>query len=329
MIGVVVVSRGEVVGESFAGKEGSQSAIVTALGEAKAASEAVTVYTNFEPSEDVSSLIEARPSRLVIGTAAGDQSSRSEFVRSLSQRGVVVDFGVCQEECLELNERFFKFSRTGLPFVTVKFAQSLDGRIATSTGDSQWISSTAALRLAHQLRRDHDSVLVGIGTVLSDDPRLTVRLVNGRDPLRIIIDSRLRIPLDARVLERKSNARALVATTEAADQNAIRELEKSGIEVMVLPTSADSRVNLSDLLRVLGERGIASVLVEGGGEIITSLLSDRLVDRLVIAVAPKLIGRGIEAVGNLDVMNLSEAITLSSMKTRRLGPDIIFDARLA
>ena len=217
----------------------------------------------------------------------------------------------------------------GLPFVTVKFAQSLDGRIATATGDSQWISSDASRRFAHKLRRDHDAILVGIGTVLADDPELTVRLVRGRDSVRIVLDSRLRIPLTARVLANVAASRTLVATSETPDMNKAREIEKLGAEVLRLASPPDhSGVNITRLLEELGGRGIASVLVEGGRSVITSMLAARAVDRLVVVIAPKIIGEGTEAIGDLGITRLNEALTFSSVQTRRLGPDIIFDGRL-
>lgn len=219
-----------------------------------------------------------------------------------------------------------KHSASNLPFVTVKFAQSLDGRIATATGDSQWISSQSSLRFAHKLRREHDAIMVGIGTVLRDDPRLTVRLVNGPSPLRIIVDSRLRLPLAARVLAEGAARHTLVATTDMADREHARELERLGAEVLLLPS--DAGVDLAQLLAELGRRRISSVLVEGGARIVTSLLNARLVNRLVVAIAPKIIGQGTEAIGDLGIAHLRDAIEFSNFKTRRLGPDIIFDGLL-
>lgn len=216
-----------------------------------------------------------------------------------------------------------------LPFVTVKFAQSLDGRIATSTGDSRWISGPAALRLAHKLRREHDAIMVGIGTVLLDDPELTVRLVKGRDPLRVVVDSELRIPLEARVLAGGAAAGTLVATAVTADQNRLCEIQKLGAEILRLPAAPNgSGIDIARLLEELKRRGIAAVLVEGGKGIITSLLAARAVDRLVVVIAPKIIGQGTEAIGDLGITRLGEAITFSSVKTRRLGEDVIFDGRL-
>lgn len=213
------------------------------------------------------------------------------------------------------------------PFVTVKFAQSLDGRIATATGDSRWISGPLALRLAHRLRAEHDAIMVGIGTVLADDPQLTVRMAKGRDPLRVVVDSQLRVPLQARVLAEGAAARTLVATTATADKNRAREIRKLGAEVVRLPR-ASGGVNLTRLLKELRRRGVESVLVEGGAGIISSLLAARAVDRLVVVIAPRIIGQGIEAVGDLGIARLTDAISFSSVKTLRLGPDVIFDALL-
>lgn len=222
-----------------------------------------------------------------------------------------------------------KNEHTRRPFVTVKFAQSLDGRIATSTGDSRWISAPPSLRLAHKLRREHDAILVGIGTVLADDPQLTVRLIKGRDPLRVIIDSDLRIPLRSRVLAGGAAARTLVAAAVTADPKRARKIQKLGAEIVRVPAARNgSGIDISQLLEELGRRGVASVLVEGGKGVITSLLEARAVDRLVVVIAPKIIGQGTEAIGDLGITRLSEAITFSSVKIRRLGSDVIFDGRL-
>ncbi len=227
------------------------------------------------------------------------------------------------------NEKQTGISKTRLPFVTVKFAQSLDGRIATTTGDSRWISGPAARRFVHQLRSEHDAIMVGIGTVLADDPQLTVRLVKGRDPLRIVIDRRLRISLGARVLTGGAASGTLIVASQDADPARAREIEKLGARVLRLSDSKDdSRIDLVGLLEELRHRGIGSVLVEGGRGVITSLLAARAVDRVVAIVAPKIIGQGIEAVGDLGIARLEDAVTFSSVKTRRLGPDIIFDARV-
>jgi diaminohydroxyphosphoribosylaminopyrimidine deaminase/5-amino-6-(5-phosphoribosylamino)uracil reductase len=336
LAGAVVVAGDRVVGRGFACAERSAEAIASALDQAGPLAEGATLYTNILPGLDkeaaenfVAAITGRQIGRVVIGSSHPPGPDQSFELAQLKQSGVEVMMGVVESECYEANEVFFKYSSTGLPFVTVKFASTLDGRIATTTGDSQWISSPASLRLAHRLRRRHDAIMVGIGTVLRDDPRLTVRLVNGRDPLRVIIDSRLRIPLAARVIAEGAAHHTLIAATLQAPDDRVDELEKLGAEVLLLPASpAAPGVNLFELLEALGRRRVASLLVEGGAGIITSLLAGGLVDRLVVAIAPKIIGRGVEAVGDLGINSLGDAITFSSVKVRKLGPDVIFDGRL-
>ncbi len=216
-----------------------------------------------------------------------------------------------------------------VPFVTVKFAQSLDGRIATSTGDSRWISGPPALRLAHKLRREHDAIVVGIGTVLADNPQLTVRLIKGRDPLRVVVDSGLRTPLAARVLADGAASGTLIAAAVTADKHRVSAIQNLGAKVLRLPAApSGTGLDIGRMLQELGNRGITSVLVEGGKGIITSLLAARAVDRLIVVIAPKIIGQGTEAIGNLGITKLSEAIEFSSVRIRRLGADVIFDGLL-
>jgi diaminohydroxyphosphoribosylaminopyrimidine deaminase / 5-amino-6-(5-phosphoribosylamino)uracil reductase len=218
---------------------------------------------------------------------------------------------------------------TALPFVTLKFAISLDGRIATKTGDSQWISGSDSLQFAHQLRAEHQAIMVGIGTLLADNPRLNVRLVEGLDPLRVIVDSRLQIPNDANVLIDGAAKNTLIATSGEAANDRLVEIENLGAEVLRLPSEPHGqRVNLQALLAELQRRSVKSVLVEGGAGIITALLGARLVNRMVVAIAPKIIGQGIEAVGDLGISKLSDALTFTSFKTERLGQDMIFDGLL-
>jgi len=219
---------------------------------------------------------------------------------------------------------------SGIPFVTVKFAQSLDGRIAAATGDSKWISGEEARRFAHQLRSEHDAILVGIGTVLADDPELTVRLVDGRSPLRVVVDTRLRTPLTARVLANGAAPGTLIACAESADHARAQAIEDLGGEVLRFVANDDETgIDIARLLDALGHRGIKSVLVEGGRQMITSFLSARAVDRVVAIIAPKIIGQGIESIGDLGIRQVSDAITFKSINTRSVGEDIVLDGRLS
>ncbi len=211
----------------------------------------------------------------------------------------------------------------GLPWVTIKYAQTLDGRIATRSGESQWISGTESLVYAHELRAAHDAILVGVGTVLRDNPRLTVRLVQGRSPLRVVADSLLRTPLDAAVLAVPEYT--LFGATPSADPARRALLEARGARVLVLPAEENGRVDLQALLAALAAQGVRSVLVEGGAEMITSLLRRRLAHRLVVCLAPKVLGVGVEAIGDLGIARLNEALTFSRSRFWTCGDDALFE----
>jgi len=211
----------------------------------------------------------------------------------------------------------------GRPLVTVHYAQTLDGRIASRTGDSRWVSGEGSLRLAHELRAAHDAVLVGIGTVLADDPKLTVRLAPGDSPVRVVVDSQLRIPLDAKVLD-GSVARTIVVTTPLASEERAAAIRARGVEVLRVKADADGHVELGDLLARLRVDGIRSVLIEGGRGIITAALRDHLVDRLTVCIAPKVIGEGIAAVGDLHIDKLCDALTFERAGFIASGGDVVF-----
>ena len=211
----------------------------------------------------------------------------------------------------------------GRPLVTVHYAQTIDGRIASRTGDARWVSGESSLRLAHQLRAAHDAVLVGIGTVFADDPKLTVRLAPGRSPTRVVVDSRLRISPDANVVT-AAEAPTIIATTPAAPEERAEVLRMRGARVLRVKPDADGHVDLRDLLARLRVDGIRSLLIEGGRGIITTVLRERLVDRLAVCIAPKVLGEGIAAVGDLHIDRLRDAITFERAGFIACGSDVVF-----
>jgi 5-amino-6-(5-phosphoribosylamino)uracil reductase/diaminohydroxyphosphoribosylaminopyrimidine deaminase/5-amino-6-(5-phosphoribosylamino)uracil reductase len=212
--------------------------------------------------------------------------------------------------------------------ITVSWAQTLDGRIATITGDSQWIGGEESLRLAHQLRATHDAVLVGVGTVIADDPRLTTRLVNGPSPLRVVVDSGLRIPINANVLAHDARHTVIVTTEHAARQRR-EHVRRTGAEVLISARDEDGRVDLGEVVRMLSGRGVDSLLVEGGAGVITSMLRASLCDRLAVCISPRIIGKGIEAVGDLGITQLRDGLSFTNMTVSRCGEDFVLDATLA
>ena len=214
------------------------------------------------------------------------------------------------------------------PTVTVSYAQTLDGRLASVSGSSRWISSPESLRFTHALRSEHDAIMVGAGTACKDDPRLTVRLVPGDDPLRVVVDSALRTPLAAAVLANGAAKGTVLAVTRRAPVDRCERARSLGATVLSLPEDTEGRVDLSTLLAELYEHGVGSVMVEGGARLITSFLGNRLVDRLAVCIAPKILGSGIEAVGDLGICELDDSLTLTGTSFVPYGRDIILDSRV-
>ncbi len=222
-----------------------------------------------------------------------------------------------------------KFNKTGVPFVTLKYAQTLDGKIATTAGDSKWISSLPSRRLAHRLRGIHRAVLVGVNTVIQDDPQLSVRLVKGKNPIRIVVDTRLRSPFRARVFRPTKGTETILATTSKADKNRIKAFEKKNADILLLKANRSGQVDLKDLLQKLGQKNIQSVLVEGGSKIITSFLKEKLVDRMIVVIAPLIVGKGLRSVKNLGREKIKEPVSFSSLEVYNSGSDLILDGLIS
>jgi len=221
-----------------------------------------------------------------------------------------------------------KYSRTGLPFITLKYAQTLDGRIATKSGDSKWISGPSSLRLAHHLRSWHDAILVGVNTIVRDDPLLTVRLVKGKDPLKIVLDSRLRTPSTARIVKGRSARSTILAVTRKADRQRIEKLRSTGTQVWTIGEDTSGCVDLRRLLERLGQTGIHSILVEGGSKVIASFLRDRLADHLLVAIAPKIMGTGLSSVMAVALPKTPKPTKLSPFRCFSANGDLIIQALL-
>ena len=336
MVGAVIVKNGRIIGRGCHHCCGQNHAEVNAISGATEKVAGSTLYVTLEPCchsgktpPCTDLIIRSKIRRVVIAAADSNPLVSCRGIACLEGAGIKVTRGVLEAESRSLNEVFFHFMETGLPFITVKYAQTLDGRIATATGNSQWISSPDSLKFAHQLRAEHDAILVGIGTVLQDNPTLTVRRVRGRNPLRIVVDSGLAIPATANVLQDLSQIPTLIVTTKNDSDPQFRKLAATGVELITIEADDERYIDLKKLLPILAGRNISSVLIEGGAQIITSALKDNLVNRLVTVIAPKIIGKGIEAVGDLHLRSLDDAKILSVRKVIKKGVDLIMDCRLS
>ncbi|MEJ7631654.1 MAG: dihydrofolate reductase family protein [Rubrobacteraceae bacterium] len=214
------------------------------------------------------------------------------------------------------------------PAVTVSYAQTLDGRMATADGSSRWISCPESLRFAHALRAEHDAILVGAGTACADDPSLTVRHVPGDDPLRVVVDSTLRTPLTSAVLSNGAAKGTVLAVTGRAPEVRCEDALSLGATILRLPENESGRVDLGVLMEELHGFGVRSVMVEGGASLITALLRGQFVDRLAVCVAPKILGRGVEAIGDLGIRDLTDSLTLADTTVTAYGADTVFDGRV-
>ena len=335
MVGAILVKKDDVVGEGYHAKAGEPHAESIALQRARAQSKGATLYINLEPCTHYGKtppcapqVIKAGVKRVVIGMEDPNPLVRGKGIKTLKKAGLDVRVGILEGECRGLNEAFCKYILEKEPFVILKAAATLDGKIATRDGESKWISGEDSRRFVHKLRDQVDGVLVGIGTVLRDDPMLTTGIKGGRDPYRIVLDSRLKIPEEARVIG-DFPARVVIMATELAPEDKIERLAKRGVRIMTLP-SKEGRVDVKSSLSKLGEIGIMSLLVEGGSEVNGSFLDEGLIDKLLLFISPKLIGDrqapGIFA--GRGVSTLQEAIPLKGMKTRRIGEDVLLEGYL-
>lgn len=332
MVGAVVVKDGRVVGQGYHARAGTPHAEINALQEAGAQAAGATLYVTLEPcchhgrtGPCTEAVLAAGVSRVVAAMTDPNPLVAGRGLERLREAGVEVTVGVMEEEARQLNEVFIKYITTRRPFVVLKAAMSLDGKIATRTGESRWITGREARLEVHRLRDRYDAILVGVNTVLLDNPSLTTRLPEGegKDPVRIIVDSRARTPPQARVITQSSPAPTIIAVTPDAPEENLRRLEGAGAKILIVPGSGP-RVDLAALMAELGRREITSVLIEGGAEIHASALEARIVDKVIWFIAPQIIG-GRQApgpVGGEGPARLAEAVELKEVSVDRYGPDI-------
>jgi len=338
MVGCVIVdAKGNIVGEGWHHKAGTPHAEVNAIADMKVKhAQGHTAFVTLEPCSHwgrtgpcCDALIQAGIKRVVAAMEDPNPKVAGNGFRRLREAGVEVIVGICEKEARRLNEHFLLWVTQKRPFVSLKFAETLDGKLATAARDSHFVTGQKAHVYSHYLRKTHDGILVGIGTVLDDDPELTTRLVEGKNPVRIVLDSKARIPLTAKVLQ--GEAKTIIVTGPDAAAEKCRELRNlQNVEVLTLPCE-NGKISVPNLLQSLYEREIASVLVEGGSEVLGSFLDARVADRVYAFIAPKLVGgkNALPAIGGKGIDVMSNCASVMEPELMTLGKDWLITGRVA
>lgn len=337
-VGTVIVKDGKVIGKGYHRKAGMPHAEIYALRQAGKNARGATLYVTLEPCRHygrtppcADAIISSGIKRIVAAMKDPNPLNNGRGFDVLRKNGIKVESGVLEAEARRLNEAFIKFITTKLPFVTVKIAQSIDGKIATYTGDSKWITSKEARVFSHRLRSEADAIMVGVKTIIKDDPFLSVRdeVKSGRlrkQPVKIILDSKLHTPTTARIFSKGSSGKVIIATTKRASKNKMEALKRKGAEISIVK-SKDGKVDIKSLLKVLGEKELTHILIEGGGETIASALEAKAVDKVYFFIAPKIIGgrQAPTSVEGLGADRINRVIKLRDVKYEEVGEDFLVE----
>lgn len=333
LVGCVIIKNGKVIGAGYHELFGGPHAEINAINSSSENVSGSTLYVNLEPCSHTGKtppctdrIIESGIKRVVIGTMDMNPAVSGVGIKKLRSAGIDVRVGVLENECIELNKFFFKYITAKIPYVSLKAACTLDGKLADMSGNSKWVSSTASRRYVHYLRSRYDAVLVGSGTVIKDNPSLTVRLTEGRNPKRIILDSRLRLNFSKGLLVDKPDGKLYIITSrENKESRKAKLLDKKGINLIFVKTDPDGRLNLKNILKALAGIEVASVLVEGGSEIFTSFIKSSLFDDMMVFLSPKLMGSGIPFYKSTGISSIKKAYKLKLREAEKIGDDLLIE----
>ncbi|MCB9476491.1 MAG: bifunctional diaminohydroxyphosphoribosylaminopyrimidine deaminase/5-amino-6-(5-phosphoribosylamino)uracil reductase RibD [Deltaproteobacteria bacterium] len=342
LVGAILLKDGQIIGEGYHHEVGQAHAEINAIRAAKDAGhspEGGLMVVTLEPCAHfgrtppcVEALVAEKISHVVIGMIDPNPAVSGRGIGYLRENGIEVMERVLQDECAAINEAFIKYITKRTPYTAIKSAVTLDGKIATRAGKSQWISGPESLQFAHRLRHEYQAIMVGAGTVLADNPRLTCRwegIDRPSHPLRVVLDGKLRLPEDAHVVSGQLPNQTIVVTAEDADAAKIARLEKPGVDVVRLPT-VDGCLDFGEVMRHLGERKIASMIIEGGGTLIAAALEAGVVDRAYVVVAPKIFGSqdARSFVGGRGVDEVDDAWELDDVRVGTIGRDVLIEGRV-
>lgn len=330
MVGTVVVRGGKIIATGYHRLAGEDHAEIVALKKAGPRAKGATLYLNLEPCSHygktppcTNAIVLSGVREVVAGMVDPNPRVAGRGIRKLRGSGIRVRVGVLEEECRQLNEAFTKYITRRLPFVILKLAASLDGKIATSTGHSRWVTGERSRQYVHNLRNQVDAVLVGVGTVIADNPQLTCRVLGGRDPWRLVLDGHLRIPLSAKLLHQPGPEKNIIVTGLRASRTKIQEIQKLGAQVWRFPVR-DGKIPWKPLLKKLAVMGILSVMIEGGGATASGALREKRVDKILFFYAPKIIGGdGKAMVEALGVKAMRRSRRVTNLEVRKFGKDFL------
>ncbi len=338
LVGAVIVKDDRIIGQGYHESFGGPHAEVNAFNSLREDPKDATMYVTLEPCSHygktppcTEAIIKSGISKVVIGMKDPNPLVAGKGISILEKNGIEVICEVLEYEVKKINEIFIKYITTKRPFCILKTAMTLDGKIATRTGDSKWITNEDSRKYVHQIRHKASGIMVGIGTVLVDNPSLTTRLEGkmGKDAVRIIVDTRARIPLKAKVLNLSSQAKTIIATTDKSDKNKRKALEVQGAEILITPFK-NNKVDLDYLMKKLGEKGIDSILLEGGSTLNYSALQQDIVDKIIYFISPKIVGgkSAITSVGGEGKKHIEDALRIKDIRICRFNEDIMVEGYL-
>jgi diaminohydroxyphosphoribosylaminopyrimidine deaminase/5-amino-6-(5-phosphoribosylamino)uracil reductase len=334
LVGCVIVKDNRIIGAGYHQKFGEEHAEINAINSSVESLEGSTLYVNLEPCSHsgktppcVDRIIKEKIKRVVIGTLDVNPLVSGKGVKVLKKAGIEVKVGILEKECIELNKFFFKFITNKLPYVTLKASQTLDGMIADKNNYSEWISSSESRKYVHWLRARYDAVLIGSETAQIDNPKLTVRMVEGRNPYRVVLDSSLNLKNDLNLFKISSDNKTIVITSEKnkSKSKKINQLEKLGVKVLFAKSDNFGRIKLKSVLKEIAKLQISSILVEGGSKIYSSFLKQKLFDDIILFVSPKILGNGLKTFSELKSNKLSDALKLNIRRTQKIGDDLLIE----
>ncbi len=334
LVGCIIIKNDKIIGAGYHEEFGKNHAEINAIESSNGSVEGSTLYVNLEPCSHfgntppcVDRIIESKIKRVVVGTLDMNPLVSGSGIKKLKAAGVEVKVGVLENQCAELNKFFFKYISRKIPYVTLKAAQTLDGKIADGSGNSKWISSSISRKIVHQMRSKYDAVLVGSSTVVKDNPRLTVRLTEGRNPRRIILDTHLRLSTKYKIFQYNVDKKLIIITSEKSRKNTakINKLKSLGVQVLFAKENKKRLVDLKSALEQMGQINIASLLVEGGGKLLSSFIKENLFDDISLFIAPKILGSGVDTFSNLGIKSIQKSFRIKIDNVEKVGDDVLIE----